>query len=147
LDGVTTIPGGWIEHNWQQLSIQFAYVFAVCGYTFVVTAIIAKGVDLIPGLHLRSSPEAEKVGTDEVEIGEFAADYIELWRDFRDGFSRQKSTCRGKEQHNQEQSDKNYVQTITEKSETRSDMALHTTLGHGKSEATLLGPGKSVVEL
>jgi Amt family ammonium transporter len=68
LDGVTTVPGGWIDRNWQQLSIQFGYVFAVCGYTFIMTAIIAKGVDLIPGLHLRSSPEAEKLGTDEVEV-------------------------------------------------------------------------------
>jgi Amt family ammonium transporter len=68
LDGVTTIPGGWIDRNWKQLYIQFAYVCAVCVYTFVLTAIIAKGVDLIPGLHLRSSCEAEKLGTDEVEV-------------------------------------------------------------------------------
>ena len=68
LDGVTTVPGGWIDHNWKQLYIQFAYVCAVCAYAFVITAIIAKGVDLIPGLHLRSSPEAEMLGTDEVEV-------------------------------------------------------------------------------
>jgi len=152
LDGVTTVPGGWIDHNWKQLYIQFAYVCAVCGYAFVVTAVIAKGVDLIPGLHLRSSPEAEKLGTDEVEIGEFATDYIELWRDFRDAFDypQQKYAGRVEEDRDQEQlrinsrgspgyqdsqehqSDKTHAQTIAE----QSDMALqYATLGSEKSVA------------
>jgi len=86
LDGTTSIAGGWIDHNWKQLYIQFAYVCAACGYSFVVTAVIAKAVDSIPGLHLRSTAEAEKLGMDEVEIGEFATDYIELRRDFSDAF-------------------------------------------------------------
>ncbi|KAF8634401.1 hypothetical protein AX15_000853 [Amanita polypyramis BW_CC] len=93
LDGVTTVPGGWIDRNWKQLYIQFAYVCATCGYSFVVTAIIAKGVDLIPGLHLRSTPKAEKLGMDETEIGEFATDYIELRRDFNDAFEFPKPKC------------------------------------------------------
>jgi Amt family ammonium transporter len=86
LDGVNTaIPGGFVDHNWKQLYIQFAYVCAACGYCFVVTALIAKAIDLIPGLHLRCTPEAEKRGMDEIEIGEFASDYIEIRRDFTDG--------------------------------------------------------------
>lgn len=68
LDGSTSIAGGWIDHNWKQLYIQFAYVCAACGYSFVVTAIIAKAVDSIPGLHLRNTAEAEKLGMDEVEV-------------------------------------------------------------------------------
>ncbi|KAG5339897.1 hypothetical protein C0989_003044 [Termitomyces sp. Mn162] len=86
LDGVNlSTPGGWVNHNWKQLYIQFAYVCATCAYSFVVTAILAKAVDSIPGLRLRNTPEAEKRGMDEIEIGEFASDYIEIRRDFTDG--------------------------------------------------------------
>ncbi|KAF9229708.1 ammonium transporter [Gyrodon lividus] len=85
LDGVNTnIKGGWVDHNYKQLYIQFAYVCAVCTYTFVVTAIIAKAIDMVPGLHLRTTPEGETLGLDEVEIGEFANDYIEVRRDYSD---------------------------------------------------------------
>lgn len=62
------VPGGWVDHNWKQLYIQVAYVAATCGYTFAMTAIVAKAVDLIPGLRLRSTPEGEMVGMDEVEV-------------------------------------------------------------------------------
>lgn len=86
LDDVNTgVKGGWVDHSWKQLYIQFAYICATCSYTFVVTAFLAKCVDLIPGLHLRNTPEAEKRGMDEIEIGEFASDYIEIRRDFTDG--------------------------------------------------------------
>ncbi|PPQ71844.1 hypothetical protein CVT25_006363 [Psilocybe cyanescens] len=91
-DGISSVAGGWVEHNWKQLYIQFAYVVATCAYTFVVTALVAKAVDSIPGLSLRSTPEGEMLGMDETEIGEFATDYIELRRDVADcstfGFSR-----------------------------------------------------------
>jgi len=86
LDGVnTSIRGGWLDKNWKQLYMQFAFICAACGYTFVVTALLAKLVDIVPGLHLRNTPEAEKRGMDEIEIGEFASDYIEIRRDFTDG--------------------------------------------------------------
>jgi Amt family ammonium transporter len=69
MDGVNVgIPGGWVDHNWKQLYKQFAYVCAGCGYTFVMTALLAKGVDLVPGLQLRSTPDAERLGMDEVEV-------------------------------------------------------------------------------
>lgn len=69
LDGVNTnVPGGWIDHNWKQLYIQLAYVCATCSYTFVVTALLAKCIDIIPGLHLRTTAEGEKLGLDEVEV-------------------------------------------------------------------------------
>ncbi|KAK7468614.1 low affinity high capacity ammonium permease [Stygiomarasmius scandens] len=87
LDGVNSNPGGFMDHNWKQLYIQFAYICAATAYSFVVTAAIAKGIDMIPGLHLRGTPESEKLGMDEIEIGEFATDYIELRRDFTDGFA------------------------------------------------------------
>ena len=69
LDGVnTSVPGGWIEHNYKQLYIQVAYVFATCGYSFVVTAVIAKAIDLIPGLALRATPEMESIGMDDAQV-------------------------------------------------------------------------------
>jgi len=81
LDGVnTTFSGGFLDRNWKQLYIQFAYVCATCAYTFVVTAIVAKAVDLVPGLRLRATEEQEILGMDEVDIGEFASDYIEVER-------------------------------------------------------------------
>lgn len=101
LDGSTSIPGGWIDGNWKQLYIQFGYVCATCVYSFAVTANIANGLNRIPGLGLRATEEAEKLGMDEAEvrlhvinvvffmnvagpqIGEFAADYIELQKDIQ----------------------------------------------------------------
>ena len=69
MDNVTVgVRGGWVDHNWKQLYIQFTYIVATCAYTFVVTALVAKAVDLIPGLQLRSTPEGEMLGMDEVEV-------------------------------------------------------------------------------
>ncbi|KAK1222794.1 low affinity high capacity ammonium permease [Marasmius sp. AFHP31] len=85
-DGVSSAPGGFMDRNWKQLYKQVAYIAATCAYTFVVTAAIAKGIDMIPGCQLRGSPESEALGLDETEIGEFATDYIEIGRNFTDGF-------------------------------------------------------------
>lgn len=69
LDGVnTSIQGGWLDHNWKQLYIQFAYVCAVTGYAFVMTALIAKAIDIIPGLGLRAPGEAEHIGMDDFQV-------------------------------------------------------------------------------
>lgn len=91
LDGVsngTTNPtshtavGGWLIHNYRQLYIQIAYIVACCGYAFVMSAIIAYGINLIPGLKLRASEEAELLGMDDDQLGEFAYDYVEVRRDY-----------------------------------------------------------------
>lgn len=66
------IRGGWVDRNWKQLYIQFAYVVATCAYTFVMTAIVAKAIDSIPGLKLRTSPEGEILGMDETEVCHFS---------------------------------------------------------------------------
>ncbi|KAH8835830.1 ammonium transporter [Flagelloscypha sp. PMI_526] len=85
LDGVNTaIPGGFMDRNWKQLYIQIAYIAATSAYTFVVTALIAKAVDLVPGLRLRTSTQGEAIGTDDVELGQFASDFIEVQRHFND---------------------------------------------------------------
>lgn len=42
-------------------------------------------MNLIPGLRLRANEEAEVLGMDDAEIGEFAYDYVELTRDVING--------------------------------------------------------------
>jgi Amt family ammonium transporter len=84
LDGVNTgiINGGWVNHNWKQLYVQFAYICACSAWAFVVSAIIAYIINKVPGLHLRASEEAELLGMDEDQLGEFAYDYVEVRRDY-----------------------------------------------------------------
>ena len=86
LDGVNTgsssYPGGWLNHNYKQLYIQIAYVVAATAYSFAMSAILAYAINYIPGLHLRASEEAELLGMDDDQLGEFAYDYVEVRRDY-----------------------------------------------------------------
>ncbi|POS69086.1 ammonium transporter [Diaporthe helianthi] len=81
LDGVTEISGGWINQHWIQIGYQLADSFSGGAYSFVGTCLILFIMNLIPGLHLRASEEAEILGIDDAEIGEFAYDYVELTRE------------------------------------------------------------------
>ena len=47
-----------------------------------MTCVILFVMNLIPGLSLRVSEEAEIVGIDDAEIGEFAYDFVERERDY-----------------------------------------------------------------
>lgn len=84
LDGVNSPfqPLGFMQNNYKQLYIQFAYVVASCAYAFAVSALIAFIINKIPGLHLRASEEAELLGMDDDQLGEFAYDYVEVRRDY-----------------------------------------------------------------
>lgn len=84
LDGVNTGGGvgGWVIHNYKQLYIQIAYIVATASYTFVMSALIAYAINAIPGLNLRASEEAELLGMDDDQLGEFAYDYVEVRRDY-----------------------------------------------------------------
>jgi Amt family ammonium transporter len=84
LDGVNTgiINGGLLNHNHKQLYIQTAFIVACVGYSFIVSAILACIINFIPGLHLRASEEAELLGMDDDQLGEFAYDYVEVRRDY-----------------------------------------------------------------
>ncbi|PSK46316.1 Ammonium transporter 1 [Elsinoe australis] len=84
LDGVNTgLPyGGFLDQNYKQLYIQIAYIVACTAYSFTVSAIIAFAIDKIPGLKLRASDEAELLGMDDDQMGEFAYDYVEVRRDY-----------------------------------------------------------------
>lgn len=80
-DGITVISGGWLDHNWVQLGYQVADSCAGMAYSFVMTTIILWVMHFIPGLHLHASEEAEILGIDDTEMGEFAYDYVELERE------------------------------------------------------------------
>lgn len=83
-DNVTEHAGGWIDHNWKQLYIQLVYILATIAYSAGVTAVLCFVIDKIPGLQLRVDYNAEEIGVDEDQIGEFAYDYVEVRRDFWD---------------------------------------------------------------
>jgi Amt family ammonium transporter len=81
LDHVQVIKGGWLNHNWIQLGYQLADSFTGGAYSFVGTTLILFLLNMIPGMHLRAKEEAEILGIDDAEIGEFAYDYVELTRE------------------------------------------------------------------
>ncbi|KAJ9201292.1 hypothetical protein DTO166G4_6023 [Paecilomyces variotii] len=81
LDGVTVIPGGWLNHHYIQLGYQLADSVSGFAYSFVLSCVILLILNFIPGLSLRASEEDEIMGIDDAEIGEFAYDYVEITRD------------------------------------------------------------------
>ena len=74
LDSVSTslTNDDWLNHNWKQLYIQFAYVVACIAYL----------ISFITGLNLRASEEAELLGMDDDQLGEFTYDYVDVRRDY-----------------------------------------------------------------
>ncbi|ODN79858.1 hypothetical protein L202_03752 [Cryptococcus amylolentus CBS 6039] len=80
-DGFSEIDGGWLDHHYVQLGKQLVWVVVGMGWTFVVTYAIMFVINLIPGCQFRATEEAEIVGMDEVELGEYVADYAFHQRD------------------------------------------------------------------
>lgn len=103
-DGYLVIPGGWLDHNYIQLAKQLAWVVYVAAWAFVTTYLemfrefpstkqstsqsltpihssLLLVIDKIPGCHFRSTQEAEIVGIDETDHGEWLADYAWHQRD------------------------------------------------------------------
>ncbi|KAF1841161.1 ammonium transporter-like protein [Cucurbitaria berberidis CBS 394.84] len=87
LDGYTVIAGGWLNRHWIQLGYQLADSFTGGAYSFFGTCLILGALDFlgkfVPVLRLRASEEEEALGIDDVEIGEFAYDYVELTREVK----------------------------------------------------------------
>lgn len=83
LDGTTVIPGGWLNHHWVQLGYQLADSVSGGLYSFVMTSVILFIMNLIPGMHLRAAEEAEILGIDDAEIGEFGKSIYSLWPQFK----------------------------------------------------------------
>lgn len=83
LDGVNMeAVGGFLDGNYVVIGWQVAGIVSSCAYAFCMSALIAKIIDLIPGLKLRASEEAELLGMDDDQHGEFSYDYVEVRRDF-----------------------------------------------------------------
>jgi Amt family ammonium transporter len=87
LDGFTVIKGGWVNRHWIQMGYQLADSVTGGVYSFAGTCIILGCIDGIgkffPVLKLRATEEEEILGIDDVEIGEFAYDYVELTREVK----------------------------------------------------------------
>lgn len=81
LDGAHYIEGGWLDRHWIQLAYQLADSCAGGAYSFAGTCAVLFVMNLVPGLSLRASEEAEILGIDDAEVGEFAYDYVELTRE------------------------------------------------------------------
>ncbi|PWW76005.1 hypothetical protein C7212DRAFT_321040 [Tuber magnatum] len=75
------MPRGWVNGNYKQLGYQVADSVAGFAYSFGGTCIILFIMNLIPGLSLRATEDAEILGIDDAELGEFAYDYVELTRE------------------------------------------------------------------
>lgn len=83
LDGVNNaLSAGAITGTGATVYKQIVYILACTGYSFVVSALLAFVIDKIPGLKLRASEEAELLGMDDDQLGEFAYDYVEVRRDY-----------------------------------------------------------------
>ena len=74
--GPAKIPGGWVNHHWAQLGYQVADSVTGFVYAFGGTCIILFIMNLIPGLSLRASEQAEVMGIDDAELGEFAVSLL-----------------------------------------------------------------------
>lgn len=84
LDGFSVIPGGWLNGHYIQLAYQLADSVSGFTYSFGGTCLILFIMNLIPGLSLRATEDAEVHGIDDAEIGEFAVrdDSVLGGRDF-----------------------------------------------------------------
>jgi Amt family ammonium transporter len=95
-DGITVIPGGWIDHHYIQLGYQAADCAAGFSYSFVMTTVILWIMHFIPGLRLRSTEEDEILGIDDAEMGEFAYDYVGIESEISPSYdANQKVTASG----------------------------------------------------
>lgn len=81
LDGHSRIDGGWLNQHWIQMGYQVGDSVTGGAYSFCGTCLILFIMNLIPGLRIRASDDAEILGIDDAEIGEFAYDYVELTRE------------------------------------------------------------------
>jgi Amt family ammonium transporter len=77
---VTSLDGGSgkgaIDGNWHQVLVQIVGTVSVTLWSLIMTLILLKILDLIPGLRLRISEEEELNGVDTSEMGEVAYGFM-----------------------------------------------------------------------
>ncbi|GAA5822384.1 hypothetical protein JCM3770_002374 [Rhodotorula araucariae] len=82
-DGVSS-GAGWLNHNYIALGYNLAGAVTIMAYTFVMTLVLCYIINWIPGLEMRASEDAEIMGMDEAECGEFAYDYLMIRKDMEE---------------------------------------------------------------
>lgn len=80
LDGTVIVGGAVYDGNWAQVYIQMVDSAAGAGWAFLVSAILLKIMDIIPGLKLRVDEASEELGLDEAELGEKMHDFLDGMR-------------------------------------------------------------------
>ncbi|GAA5903665.1 hypothetical protein JCM8208_003649 [Rhodotorula glutinis] len=88
-DRVTSFDGassgaGWINRNFIALGYNLAGAVTIMAYSFAMTLILCYIINYIPGLHMRASEDAEIIGMDEAECGEFAYDFLAVRKEVHD---------------------------------------------------------------
>ncbi|RKP14484.1 ammonium transporter AmtB-like domain-containing protein [Piptocephalis cylindrospora] len=68
--------GGWLDGRWVAVPVQLLAIVSVSGWSFFITFALLKGLNYIPGMHLRVSEEDEEMGTDLSEMGEVAYGFL-----------------------------------------------------------------------
>lgn len=74
LDGISSIPGGWVDGVWIQVVWQGAGCLATILWSVGVTFMILFVMNKIPGLKLRVNAAAAEAGVDSMQMGERAYD-------------------------------------------------------------------------
>jgi ammonium transporter, Amt family len=64
-----------VNQHWIQLGYQFLDALTGSVYSFGMSCAILFLIESVPGLHLRASQQAEILGIDDTEIGEFAVSH------------------------------------------------------------------------
>lgn len=75
LDGTGGL-GGWVDGHYIQIWYQLAGSMAAATWSFVMTFIIVKTMDMLPWFKLRLHVDDEAKGVDRAQLGEGAYDYI-----------------------------------------------------------------------
>lgn len=102
-DGITNIPGGWLDRNYMQLAWQLADSATGFGYSFSMTMVILWTMHFIPGLRLRADEDSEILGIDDAEMGEYAYDYVGLETELHPTGDLDLATAGGREPHHHHQ--------------------------------------------
>jgi Amt family ammonium transporter len=69
--GGAEIAGGWLDHNYDQLGRQIIAILCIAAWSFVMSTIILKGLDVLPWIGIRVPKDEETLG-DIAIIGETA---------------------------------------------------------------------------
>ncbi|KAI8611292.1 ammonium transporter AmtB-like domain-containing protein [Chytriomyces sp. MP71] len=73
----TTYTAGWVDRVWVAVGVQVAAVVATAAWSALWSIIFVLVLNVIPGMQLRCSEEAEITGLDISEVGEKAYEFLD----------------------------------------------------------------------